>query len=65
VQVLPKYRRKGIGIAISTAVILGIIRFKRVPTLFVNEHNIAAIQMYEKIGFEPYNEYIFYKGRKA
>jgi ribosomal protein S18 acetylase RimI-like enzyme len=65
VHVLSEHRQKGLGTALSTAVCLGIVRFHRTPTLFVNENNITAQKMYEKIGFKEYNEYIFYKGIKS
>lgn len=58
----PEYRNQGLGTALTTAVALGIIRSRRVPTLFVDESNTSAIQMYEKIGFEVYNRFAFYKG---
>jgi ribosomal protein S18 acetylase RimI-like enzyme len=60
----PQYRRKGLGKALSIAVTLGIIRSKRVPTLFVNEHNLTGQKMYENIGFEKINRFAFYIGFK-
>ena len=64
VYVLPEYRNRGIGKAITTAVTLGIVKSNRYPTLFVNEANESAIKMYESIGFEEYNEFVFYQGTK-
>lgn len=58
----PKYRGKGIGRALTLAVVLGAIKTGRVPTLFVNKNNERAIELYESIGFEKYDEYEFYTG---
>ncbi len=62
VVVAPEFRRKGLGSALVTAVMLGIIRTRRVPTLFVNEHNAIAIKFYKKLGFEPYDRFRFFFG---
>ncbi len=64
IHVLKDYRRRGIGTAITTAIALGSIKSQRVPTLFVNENNEDAIIMYEKMGFQPYNKFIFYNMKK-
>ncbi len=64
VYVKPEYRGRGIGRAVTTAVTLGIIRTKRVPTLFVNESNEIARKLYESMGFEIYNRFSFYRGKR-
>ena len=64
IHVLKDYRRRGIGTAITTAIALGSIKSQRVPTLFVNENNEDAIIMYEKMGFQSYNKFIFYNMKK-
>lgn len=57
-----KYRKRGLGKAITSAVTLSILRSYRVPTLFVNDQNPDARGLYEKIGFEVFNQYEFYQG---
>ncbi len=64
IHVLKDYRKRGIGTAITTAIALGSIKSQRVPTLFVNENNENAINMYSKIGFKPYNKFIFYNMKR-
>jgi predicted GNAT family acetyltransferase len=61
IYVSPKYRGRGIGRALTTAVVLGAIKTQRVPTLFVNEENTLARKLYESIGFEYYLDFEFYK----
>ncbi|MHA2501429.1 MAG: GNAT family N-acetyltransferase [Candidatus Kariarchaeaceae archaeon] len=63
IHVQEEYRGKGIGRALTTAVTLGAIKTKRVPTLFVNQENRTAIELYESIGFERYNSYEFHRIR--
>ena len=62
VHVSPKYRGIGLGRAIMISLILGIVRTHRIPTLFVNEHNLIARKLYESLGFEYYDSYQFYQG---
>ncbi len=57
-------RNQGIGRALTVAVTLGIIKTKRVPTLFVNEKNTVARGLYKKIGFKEYDRFVFYLGVK-
>jgi len=64
IYVKKAYRDRGIGRAVTTAVTLGAIKTKRVPTLFVNEKNAKAIALYEDIGFERYNAYDFYVAKR-
>ncbi len=64
VAVHQDFRGRGLGRAIVTAVVLGILRTRRVPTLFVNEQNQDAIKFYEKLGFEVYDKFNFYLGRR-
>ncbi len=61
IHVKKEYRKIGLGRAITTACILGVLRTKRLPTLFVNENNDIAIDLYKSFGFEEYNRYKFYK----
>jgi len=62
IYVKPEFRGMGLGRAITTAVTLGIIRTKRVPTLFVNESNEVAKKLYESLGFERFDKFSFYRG---
>lgn len=65
VSVSPAYQGKGLGTAMVTATILGILRTRRIPTLFVNENNEKAIKLYEKIGFEKYDRFSFFLGKRS
>lgn len=62
IYVKDKYRKQGLGKAITSAVTLSILRSHRVPTLFVNDQNLDARRLYEEIGFEIFNQYEFYQG---
>jgi ribosomal protein S18 acetylase RimI-like enzyme len=62
IYVKKEYRGQGIGRALSTAVTLSIIRSRRTPTLFVNTENNVAQSLYEKMGFEVFNQFEFYQG---
>ncbi|MHA2028533.1 MAG: GNAT family N-acetyltransferase [Candidatus Kariarchaeaceae archaeon] len=62
IYVKKEYRNRGIGRALSTAVTLGINRSGRTPTLFVNSANDVARSLYEKMGFEIFNQFEFYRG---
>jgi len=62
--VKPEYRGKKIGKAITISVVLGIHRSRRIPTLFVNENNTIAINLYRNLGFEDYNKFVFFKATK-
>lgn len=64
IYVTPKLRNIGLGRAITQAVTIAAIRTKRIPTLFVQEDNTHAIELYESIGFEKINRFIFYLGSK-
>ncbi len=59
------YRGKGLGKALTTAVVLGILRTRRIPTLFVNEHNTVAQKLYETLGFAPFDRFQFAVGIQA
>lgn len=65
VYVKPEYRKRGIGKALTTAVVLGILRSYRIPTLFVNDKNDDARRLYESMGFKIYNQFEFYLGKKV
>ena len=62
IYVKKEYRNLGIGKALTSAVTLSIRRSYRIATLFVNENNLVAQKIYEDIGFEQFNQYLFYKG---
>ncbi len=61
VYVARKYRNKGLGKAIVTAISLGIIKTQRVPTVFINKQNQIAINLFKSIGFEKYNSFYCYE----
>lgn len=61
IHVNQEFRGIGLGKAITMACVLGVISTKRLPTLFVNENNKIAIDIYKDVGFEKYNEMSFYK----
>lgn len=62
IYVKKEFRNRGIGKALTTAVTLSIRRSYRIATLFVNENNSIAQKLYENLGFEKFNQYMFYKG---
>lgn len=62
IYVKKEFRNLGIGRALTSAVTLSIRRSYRIATLFVNQNNSVAQKLYEDIGFEKFNENMFYKG---
>lgn len=64
IHVIGSHRGLGLGRAIMTSLILGVIATERMPTLFVNENDKVAKKLYESLGFEYYNTYSFYDGIK-
>jgi len=54
IYVLKDYRRRGFGELLTSAIAREILDKKELATLFVNQENIPAKNLYEKLGFELY-----------
>ncbi len=51
VWVDPRWRGRGIGSAATAAVVRTVQRWGRLPSLYVNSHNLAARAAYDRVGF--------------
>lgn len=63
IDVLPEYRRKGIGLRLLKA-LENIFRGKgaNISVLEVREDNIAALRLYQKLGYEKVERLEYYYG---
>lgn len=57
VYTVPKYRNSGVATALVRTLCESIISNNFIPSLFVKKENIAAIRVYEKLGFEIKNNF--------
>jgi len=54
IYVQTEYRRRGFGELLTLAIAREILRRKEIATLFVNQENIPAKNLYQKLGFKLY-----------
>lgn len=57
VYTVPKYRNLGVATRVVRTLCENIINSNFTPSLFVKKENIAAIRVYEKLGFEKKNSF--------
>ncbi len=58
IYVLEEFRRQQFGFILTTAITKKVLAKKEMATLFVNQHNIPALNLYKKLGytfFKPAN----------
>ncbi len=56
IYVDPTYRQKGYGLAIVATITEKILKDKKYASLFVDQNNLVAINLYKKLGFRIYKE---------
>jgi len=65
IYVLKDYRRRGFGELLTSAIAREILDKKELATLFVNQENIPAKNLYQKLGFELFKPArLFFCNRK-
>lgn len=58
VGTLEEYRNKGFAKSVVSELCRCIIAKGKLPTLMVRENNLPAVKVYQKLGFEKYDDYL-------
>jgi putative acetyltransferase len=53
-----RFRGRGLGKAVVSALLKDVFAEKKAACLFVKKHNRAAIALYERLGFTPVTDYV-------